>query len=269
MIDAFDTPKDIEPVLEIEEIDAFYEVSDISETKPIVSPEEELVIAKFFKEHPKLKTTKPDITVKNLDQSPFEKGSQKFNPDEPWIQTFSGRRFNPTNPVVDAIVIQDIAHALSLQCRFTGHVRQFYSIAQHCVLVSYLCDEGDRLWGQLHDADEAYIPDLSSPLKHSGKFDNYRECGKTLQRAICKRFGLPEKEPASVKKADMLLLATEARDLMSPLHPDWVQPVEPLPFKIEPWGPDEAEDRFTKRFYELVKQPGAYDHYMAYKYGKR
>lgn len=232
----------------------------------IVSPEDELVIAKFFQTHPSLSAhlIRREPTKLNV----FEVGSHKFNQDEPWIQTFSGRRFNPTNPVVDAIVIQDIAHALSMQCRFTGHVRQFYSIAQHCVLVSYLCDKDDRRWGLLHDGDEAYIPDLSSPLKHSGKFDNYREYGKQLQVAICKRFGLPEKEPASVKYADTLLLATEARDLMSPLHPDWKQPMDPLPLKIEPWSPDKAEDMFTKRFYELWGHIGAYEHYLALKYGR-
>jgi hypothetical protein len=272
MIDPFETTVDLTPKVSTEKTwkdNAFpdpWKHEPTEEKPPLVSPENELLISKFFQTNPNLRTPKLDITIKP--NFPFEEGSDKFNPDEPWIQTFSGRRFNPTNPVVDAIVIQDIAHSLSLQCRFTGHVRRFYSIAQHCVLVSYLCDKDDRRWGLLHDGDEAYIPDLSSPLKHSGKFDTYRECGKQLQIAICKRFGLPEKEPTSVKFADILLLATEARDLMSPLHPDWKQPMEPLPFKIEPWGPDEAEDKFTKRFYELWEHTNAYEHYLASKYGR-
>lgn len=263
MIDVFETPKDLEKVEEkATELPVWESIVEQPTPSTLVSPEDELVIKKFFDEHPKMKA-KPQFGIQ-----PFETGSNEFHPNEPWIQTYSGKRFNPTNPVVDAIVIQDIAHALSMQCRFTGHVRRFYSIAQHCVLVSYVCDEVDALWGTLHDADEAYLPDLSSPLKHSGKFDSYRECGKQLQNAICKRFGLPEKEPPSVKKADILLLATEARDLMSPLHPDWKQPVEPLPFKIEPWSPDKAEDMFTKRFYELTGHEGFYEHYLALKYGR-
>lgn len=270
IVDVFETPKE-EPKPNLKEVwkdDAYADIHDLNvSTAPIVSPEDELVITKFFQENPKLRAFKSDITIKY--HNPFEEGSHKFNLDEPWIQTFSGRRFNPTKPVVDAIVIQDIAHSLSMQCRFTGHVRRFYSIAQHCVLVSYLCDADDRRWGLLHDGDETYIPDLSSPLKHSGKFDNYREYGKQLQIAICKRFGLPEKEPRSVKLADKLLLATEARDLMSPLHPDWKQPMEPLPFKIEPWSPDKAEDMFMKRFYELWGYVGAYEHYMVSKYGRK
>lgn len=267
MPDPFDTPKEPSENADLE-IKVVWE-SDAKETSSIVSPEDESVIKKFFVEHPKLKSNpSPAISLQDSDLPPFERGSNAFHTNEPWIQTYSGRRFNPTKPIADAIVIQDIAHSLSMQCRFTGHVRRFYSIAQHCVLVSYLCDKDDRGWGLLHDGDEAYLPDLSSPLKHSGQFDNYIECGKGLQLAICKRFDLPEVEPSSVKYADTLLLATEARDLMSPLHPDWKQPMEPLPFKIEPWSPDEAEDRFTKRFYELWEHTGAYEHYLALKYGR-
>ena len=76
-----------------------------------------------------------------------------FNPDDPWIQTHCGVRFNPTNPALDAIVIEDIAHALSMQCRFSGHTSEFYSVAQHCVGVSHVCDskyaacsQRSRIW---------------------------------------------------------------------------------------------------------------------------
>jgi 5'-deoxynucleotidase YfbR-like HD superfamily hydrolase len=143
-------------------------------------------------------------------------------------------------------------------------VKEFYSVAQHSVLVSYICDEADALWGLLHDATEAYLVDVPRPLKRSGKFDAYLEFEYKMQLAICKRFGLPEKEPSSVKKADAILLATEARDLMSPLRTDWVQPVDPLPFKIEPLDPRQAKDLFMKRFFELTGMKGAYEHYLHY-----
>lgn len=189
-----------------------------------------------------------------------------FDRDAAWIQTHSGRRFNPTNPNPDAIVIQDIAHALSMQCRFSGHCRKFYSVAQHSVLVSYICDSADALWGLLHDASEAYLVDVPRPLKKSGKFQAYIEFEAQMQDAVCKRFGLPLKEPPSVKKADTILLATEARDLMSPLHPDWAQPVDPLPFMIDPWGPDKAKDMFMKRFFELIGADKThYEHYLRYR----
>lgn len=186
-----------------------------------------------------------------------------------WIQTFTGRRFDPIDPVEGAIVINDIAHSLSNQCRFTGHVKKFYSVAQHCVLVSYICDEKDALHGLLHDASEAYLVDIPRPLKRSGKFAAYLEMEDRLQRMIYKRFGLTTEEPAGVKRADTKLLATEARDLMSPLHKDWIQPVDPLPFKIVPLPPQEAKDLFMKRFFELAGHTGGYEHYLRYEYGEK
>src|SRR5574338_583623 len=215
---------------------------------PIVTPEEETTIKKFLDNNPQIGYYKSD--------SPPDGGA--------WIQTYSGRRFNPLNPYVNAIVIQDIAHSLSMQCRFSGHVKKFYSVAQHCVSVSYICDSADALWGLLHDASEAYLVDIPRPLKHSGKFNAYLEFEDKMQKAICKRFSLPEIEPDSVKKADKILLATEARDLMSPLHKDWQQPEEPLPFKIDPLPQQEAKDLFVKRFYQLINSPNGYQHYLTH-----
>lgn len=218
---------------------------------PIVTPEEEKVIKKFYEEHPSLKQeSNPNVFMKPVGKDPFYE-------EEAWIQTYSGRRFNPTFPHVDAIVIQDIAHSLSMQCRFSGHCKKFYSVAQHSVLVSYICDRADALWGLMHDASEAYLVDIPRPLKQSGDFESYKRFEAQMMRAICKRFKLPDHEPPSVKDADNLLLCTEARDLMSPLRTDWVQNVDPLPFKIIPWSQQEAKNNFMKRFFELT----GCDHY--------
>jgi hypothetical protein len=224
---------------------------------PICTEEDEIAINKLFTDYPQLKSE--PIPPRDLSKDPdngyavrYDIGSEEFNPEEAWIQTFSGVRFTPTNPNYESIVIQDIAHALSMQCRFSGHVKRFYSVAQHSVLVSYLCDSSDRLWGLLHDATEAYLIDVPSPLKRSGKFGAYIEFEKIMQEAICKRFNLPMAEPPSVKIADGLMLATEARDLMSPLREDWITNIKPIPLKIEPLGPAEAEVLFLNRFYELV-----------------
>lgn len=225
--------------------------------------EEEALINQFYNQHPELKTNAAFEKQEAETHYSF-KGSMKFNEEDAWIQTYSGRRFNPTNPVPDAIVIQDIAHALSMQCRFSGHTRSFYSVAQHSVLVSHICDSKDALWGLLHDASEAYLVDVPSPLKRSGQFDSYMRFEKQMQEAICKRFGLPLEEPVSVKKADKVLLATEARDLMGPLRSDWTQPCDPLPFKIEPLFPQEAKRLFMKRFFDLTGSPHSYQHYLKY-----
>src|ERR1017187_10636100 len=76
------------------------------------------------------------------------------------ITTFSGIHFWPLLPNPADIRIEDIAHALSNQCRFAGHAREFYSVAEHSVRVSQLCPPEDALWGLLHDASEAYLTDV-------------------------------------------------------------------------------------------------------------
>jgi uncharacterized protein len=182
-------------------------------------------------------------------------GPDVFNENDAWIQTYSGRRFNPTNPIPESIVIQDIAHALSYIVRFCGHVNSFYSVGHHSILVSYLCDTKDALWGLLHDSSEAYIADLSSPLKRSGLFDQYIKIEKNLMNVICQRFNLPIEEPESVKKADKLLLAVEAKEFMQPIRKDWNYPIYPPPFKIENLTSIQVEELFMKRFYELIGAP--------------
>lgn len=224
---------------------------------PLATDAEMEAINKLYTENPVLRGERDPFQGEGI--------SSGFDPNEAWIQTHSGRRFNPTKPYPDAIVIQDIAHSLSMQCRFTGHCRKFYSVAQHSVLVSYICDSQDALWGLLHDASEAYLVDVPRPIKRSGKIQGYIEFEKAMQEAVCVRFGLSIFEPPSVKRADTMLLATEARDLMSPLHPDWVNMVEPLPFKIEAWDQQHAKDMFMKRFFELNNTPSGYEHYLKYK----
>lgn len=211
----------------------------------LFSTEMEQSIKKLYDEH-------PELTIDKIIKEKIRGVDSLYHPDDPWIQTYTGRRFNPTNPIVDAICIEDIAHALSMQCRFSGHCSSFYSVANHCILVSYICDSKDALHGLLHDSSEAYLVDIPRPIKRSGKFDNYLAFETKMEKAIAKRFGLSDKMPASVKLADDILLATEARDLMGPLHPSWEQPADPLPFTIKPLSQAESKHLFIKRFYELT-----------------
>jgi 5'-deoxynucleotidase YfbR-like HD superfamily hydrolase len=233
---------------------------------PICSDEDAAYIKELYATDPRLQKAVPtDVANRAFDKANgYLTGSSLFNGDDAWIQTYSGQRFNPTNPVPDAILIQDIAHALSNQCRFSGHSKKFYSVAQHCVLVSHVCNFEDALWGLLHDATEAYLVDVPRPLKQSGLFGAYIEFEGKMTLAICERFGLDPVEPVSVKRADKIMLATEARDLMAPLRVDWTQPTEPLPFTIEPWTPEESKERFLKRFFELNGTPEAYDNLSKY-----
>lgn len=176
---------------------------------------------------------------------------------KPLIETYSGRMVDPTNMTMDDIHIIDIAHSLSMQCRFNGHCSKFYSVAQHSVLVSYLCDRVDALHGLLHDASEAYLTDIPRPLKETGTMDNYRGFENKLQKSIFYKFGLDESEPSSVKEADQVMLATEARDLMK-FKDGWNLKFKPVPFVIDPLNPEDAKKIFMERFRELL---GNYDYY--------
>lgn len=225
--------------------------------------EAEQTLQDLYKRYPETKPDKEVIDMNPLYHYTGQDFKDMFHPEQAWIQTYSGRRFNPMAPIPESIVIQDIAHALANQCRFSGHVKNFYSVAQHCVLVSYICDSQDALWGLLHDATEAYLVDVPRPIKRSGKLEGYIQCEAVMQKAICLRFGLPSKEPSSVHMADTKLLATEARDLLINLRSDWTQPLEPLPFKIVALPPEEAKHLYLARFFELINaHPKNYAQYL-------
>jgi uncharacterized protein len=177
------------------------------------------------------------------------------------IQTVSGRRVDPLSPRTDDLDVRDIAHALSNQCRFGGHCRVFYSVAQHSCAVADLVDRAggsavDALWGLLHDAAEAYLGDLPHPLKHrSALGEAYRGAEARLEAAITERFALPPHRPSLVGEIDRALLATERRALIGEA---WAWPelegVQPLAFAIEPWEPARARREFLARYEELEER---------------
>lgn len=170
-----------------------------------------------------------------------------------WIMTASGRRIHPLDPRPEDICIEDIAHALSHQCRFSGHVRRFYSVAQHSVLVSFACGLDDALYGLLHDASEAYLVDVPRPLKRSDAFAGYRLAEAHLQAVIYRAFGLSPEEPPSLKVIDRRMLRTEQRDLMPPAADgEDREDVPTFPTVIEPWPPFKARWMFLAQFAALT-----------------
>jgi hypothetical protein len=177
---------------------------------------------------------------------------------EPFIQTVSGRRVNPFSLATTDIDIDDIAQALANQCRFGGHSRRFYSVAQHSCLVADLVrtEGGDAeagLWALLHDAPEAYLSDLPHPLKHFSEFGRlYREAEDRLQHAITEYFELPRDPPAALREADRALLAAERRTLMADTW-EWpeLRGVVPAEIAIDPWPPERAAHEFRRRYSEL------------------
>jgi hypothetical protein len=164
-----------------------------------------------------------------------------------YIQTFTGKRFWPLDPRVEEIDIHDIAHALSNQCRYTGHSVEFYSIAEHSVYVGAYCPNEYHMWGLLHDASEAYICDVARPLKHREEFSFYREIEANIMRVIAEKFNLPFPEPPIVKEIDTQCLTAEAPQLM--LHTDeWGGMTTPLPIALFNWHPKTAERQFLSSF---------------------
>ena len=186
--------------------------------------------------------------------NPYELG-RVVDADKAWIQTFSGGKFHLLAPRQDEIHIVDIAHALSNICRFTGHVREFYSVAEHSIHASYLVPAEDAFWALLHDASEAYCADLNRPLKHYTAIGPvYKEVEERVMDAICDRFGLSHVEPKSVYDADGLMLYAEKEQLMPRMEWDtrWQVPVA-ANVVLKCWSPKIGKQKFLKRFNELHK----------------
>ena len=171
-----------------------------------------------------------------------------------WIQTFSGGQFHILDPQQDEILITDIGHALAMLCRFTGHTRKFYSIAEHCVLGSRIVPPKDALYFLMHDSSESYLNDINRPLKHfTGVGSEYLPVEKVVMEAILHKFRLPLEEPPSIKKFDNAMLFAEKEQLLVPMEWDakW-NDVKPADIKVKCWAPEVAEVEFLHRFYELT-----------------
>ena len=170
----------------------------------------------------------------------------------PFIQTVSGRRVNPFDADPADIDPSDIAWALSNLCRFGGHSRAFYSVAQHSVIVSELLEErgappAELMAALLHDAAEAYLGDLPHPIKHRS------ELGARFRQAVIeRRFDLPDAS-ATIKPLDRALLATERRTFSREAW-DWpeLEGVDALELTIEPWEPARAAREFLARYEDLA-----------------
>ncbi len=171
------------------------------------------------------------------------------------LQTFTGQRVNLLDANPDTINIQDIAHALSNQCRYNGHCRVFYSVAQHCVIVSKIVPREVALEGLMHDAAEAYLGDMVRPLKMTdGIGELYRAAEANLEQVIARKFNLSFPWPAQIKHADNVVLFTEKRDIVVD-KAAWSgeENFTPLRTSIMPMLPSYAEAAFMMRFWELTR----------------
>lgn len=179
------------------------------------------------------------------------------------IVTSVGRRFWPLDPRPEDVCIYDIAHHLSNICRFTGAVRKLYSVAQHSVHVSQLCQQ-HPLIALLHDASEAYLADVASPVKQSHEMAAYREAEIRLTRCIFTRFNIPVQVrapvngssaliPYDVKLIDETMRIYEGQAFMPKRKDAFWSTSLMCPFKLTAWSPARAEAVFLRRFNELYK----------------
>ena len=166
-----------------------------------------------------------------------------------WIETASGKRFSFLEPDPDSIDIHDIAYALSNLCRYTGHCRSFYSVAEHSVYVASLLPSDLRLSGLLHDAAEAYLGDVNSPLKRL--LPDFKKIEHGVEEAIAKKFNLPYPFAAGVKHADLQQLRTEAHHLLPSKGEEW-----------ESWGTEKLHVD-NGRVPACVPPLAAYNSFMA------
>lgn len=172
--------------------------------------------------------------------------------NSPYVSTFLGNRFFLTRPHIDDVAIEDIAHGLAYQCRFNGQTSAFYSVAQHSLMVMSLVPATLQFQALLHDAAEAYLGDMVKPLKHL--FPEFSVIESRVMEIIGQRYAidLSHLDPA-IKRADLIALATEKRDLMPHSTEAWsyLEGIEPLPVVVAPMDPQAAKSAFLDAFSTL------------------
>ncbi|WP_217476583.1 phosphohydrolase [Stutzerimonas stutzeri] len=188
-----------------------------------------------------------------------------------WILTHTGKRFDLLAPRAELISTIDIAHALAHVCRFNGHTRHHYSVAQHSLLVASIVPAEHQLAALLHDATEAYVGDMVRPLKallHDATeayvgdmvrplkalLPDYSEIEHGIWLAVCDRFNIDSTLPTSIYQADMIALATERRDLMPEHAESWpcLAGVKPLPATLPRWTSEHACIQYHGKLLELM-----------------
>ncbi len=173
--------------------------------------------------------------------------SSTENERGPFVHTWTGNRFYLLDPRPEEVFIEDIAHALSLQCRFNGHITEHYSVAEHSVMVSDIVTNEDNdpklaLTALLHDAAEAYLGDVVSPLKKL--LPGYMKFETAVEECIADRFSLIYPFPDAVRHADKKALEQEFK---------FLEPFVKKPdYPFCPLLPSSAEKEFLVRYNSLM-----------------
>lgn len=182
------------------------------------------------------------------------------------FNTVSGKEINLLNPCEDDIDIFDIAQALSNICRFGGHLNQFYSVAQHSILVMAIVEPWNAdlaLEALLHDATEAYLGDVISPLKHL-LGASYKTLEANFETVIAQKYLLNNSLAAKkmIKSADIQALEMEHAEFklkqrVEPAIYQILSTIEDMPYaaaKTQSWPPFEAQNIFMTQFFRLTEK---------------
>lgn len=222
-------------------------------------PGEHYLLEKVQQTVTKLRDICREFNIEIRNSSPKESNVVKLPASSipPRIQLRSGAVFDYSNIKSMQFDIEDVAHALSNICRFNGHTKEFYSVAQHSVLVSELVPEEHALAALLHDAAEAYCGDMVAPLKQL--LPVYQSIINTIEKHLFESVGIQWPPHECVKKADLTMLATEARDLMNSNLFCWeflsnYTPTDEVIHALPPLG---AKNLFLDRYYSLQAKAAA------------
>ena len=169
-----------------------------------------------------------------------------------WMLTATGRQYWPLDPHPADVCLTDIAASLAKQCRFAGHVRTHYSVAEHSVLVSQVVPREHALQALMHDATEAYCVDIPRPLKR-GLGSVYADIEELNWLAICEHFNIESQMHPCVKRADDAVLMAERDALCAQSGPKWSVDAEPADVVINGFDWPLAQFMFLRRFRELTR----------------
>jgi uncharacterized protein len=172
-----------------------------------------------------------------------------------YLSTFTGKKFFPFDPHPDQICIEDIAHGLSLICRFSGQCPFFFSVAEHSIYVAISLPEDLKLEGLLHDASEAFLADVPRPLKVG--LPGYKAVELAVESVIAQKFGLTFPMPSEVKAADEHLLKNEIFTFFGPerYYEDFGEEYVSRGEHAFGFDPRTAEKKFLHLYYQLAETP--------------
>lgn len=171
-----------------------------------------------------------------------------------WMQTFSGVQFYLMDPRPEDVSIRDIAHHLSLLCRYNGAVAYFYSVAEHSVALSYVVPAHLAMQALMHDAAEAYTGDPTRPLKNNIGRDVWDAIADPIDKAIAEQLGLVYPWDQLIDEYDTRILGDERTALMPGRQLPWTPSGDRLGVVVRGLNPPDAEHEFMARYEELSRR---------------